>query len=83
MLLVTKSKTPYGNVLALDNKKHEYVYLHKGKEIWREPSLDGSLANYFIKCRSNDTAPDFADMEELKEYPIYTKYCNSCLSIAY
>jgi len=35
MLLVTQGRGRI-NQLGYDKKTHEYVYIHKGEEIWRE-----------------------------------------------
>ena len=78
LILVTKSKPVYGNVLAYDNKTHEYVYLHKRVEIERKHSIDGSLCAYFIKVRSNDTFSDDKEIRALSEASIYEWYSQLC-----
>ena len=79
LALVMKSKRAYGNVLGYDTKTKEYVYLSFNKEIWRTPSThDGEL---FEACNARRINGEFLDIDEirqLKEYPIYEKYSDSC-----
>lgn len=75
LYLVCKSKSYYGNVLGYNLKTSEYVYLHFGKEIWREKG-DRALFDYMNDCRVNGTCLD--DQDILTDtYPIYKKYCQS------
>ena len=83
LALVTKSKPIYGNILAYDTKTNEYVYLHKKREIWREPSTHidittghGELLNFFLKLNGKPVDEDA--LENLNEFPIFQKYANSC-----
>jgi len=69
MIILTQSKYE-NNKLLYSARRKEYVFVHEGKEIWREQA-DNSLANYF---KNNETI--FSD--ELEQYPIWNKYCKSC-----
>jgi len=48
MLLVTQGKGKI-NQLGFDKKTSEYVYFHKGREIWREKGDNGLLVNFYCK----------------------------------
>lgn len=72
MLLVTEGKRKV-NQLGYDKKTQEYVYIHKGKEIWREKG-DINLLTYFNEVRGGRLFED----EEIENNPIWQKYCNSC-----
>jgi hypothetical protein len=73
MLLVTQGRGRV-NQLGYNKKTGEYVYLHKGQEIWREKG-DTGLLDYFNEVRANYGCTDDS---VLAQYPIYTKYSNSC-----
>lgn len=73
MLLVTQGKRKE-NQLGYDKKTQEYVYFHKGKEIWREKG-DINLLTYFNEVRAG--IKDFDDAA-IENNPIWQKYCDSC-----
>lgn len=73
MLLVTQGKGRI-NQLGFDKKTSEYVYIHKGQEIWREKG-DTNLLDIFNKARGEYTFPD---MDEVRKNPIYVKYEDDC-----
>lgn len=73
MLLVTEGKRKE-NQLGYNKKTKEYVYFHKGVEIWREKG-DDQLLNYFNEVRANCT---FFDEKEVEQNPVWKKYCESC-----
>lgn len=73
MLLVTEGRGKV-NQLGFDKKTSEYVYFHKGKEIWREKG-DDSLLNYFNSLRERHLC---INEEEISKYPVWKKYCESC-----
>lgn len=73
MLLVTEGRGKV-NQLGFNKKTSEYVYFHKGKEIWREKGDDG-LLNYFNSIRSSYSC---IDEEQVRKYPIWNKYEESC-----
>jgi hypothetical protein len=73
MLLVTEGKYKI-NQLGYNKKTSEYVYFHKGKEIWREKG-DDSLLNYFNSLRESYSC---INEEEIAKFPIYKKYEESC-----
>ena len=73
MLLVTQGKGRV-NQLGYNKKTHEYVYFHKGVEVWREKG-DESLLNYFVDIRNGERVADFSDA---LDFPIFNKYCDSC-----
>lgn len=73
MYLVTQSKRRE-NQLGYNPKTKEYVYFHKGKEIWREKG-DESLFNYFNEVRAGNRT---LDDEDIKDNPIWKKYGDSC-----
>ena len=62
------------NQLGYNKKTHEYVYFHKGKEIWRMKG-DESLLNYFDDVRARDT---YTEQSVLNQFPIYLRYSDSC-----
>lgn len=73
MRLVTEGKKKE-NQLGYNKKTKEYVYFHKGKEIWRIKG-DDTLLNYFDEVRAKGTYTEF---EYLKQFPVYLKYSDSC-----
>lgn len=73
MLLVTQGKR-HINQLGYDKKTGEYVYLHEGKEIWREKG-DDALLNYFNSIRATYSC---IDEEVVNRYPVWIKYVESC-----
>ena len=73
MLLVAQGKGKI-NQLGYNKKTKEYVYFHKGQEIWREKG-DDKLLNYCNSVRVNNT---YADEKELEKYPVWNKYSESC-----
>lgn len=73
MLLVTQGKGRV-NQLGYNKKTQEYVYFHKGQEIWREKG-DSKLLDYFNELRASG---EFSDDEILDTFPIYVKYSKSC-----
>jgi hypothetical protein len=72
MLLVTEGKRKV-NQLGYNKKTQEYVYFHKGVEVWREKG-DESLLNYFNEVRANFNFNE----EVIKDNPVWQKYCQSC-----
>ena len=76
MYLVTQGRGRV-NQLGYDSKKKEYVYLHKGQEIWREKG-DESLLNYFNYIRSNYACFEEEEIEKLSTHSIWEKYDESC-----
>lgn len=79
LYLVVKSKSYYGNVLAYNEKTSEYVYLHFGKEIWREKA-DRGLFDYMNNVRAMDIC---SDVHECEKFDIYNKYSKSCQGLAH
>lgn len=73
MYLVTEGKRKV-NQLGYAPKTKEYVYLHKGKEIWREKG-DTSLLDYFNEVRAGVRV--FED-NEIETNPIWKRYGDSC-----
>lgn len=76
MLLVTQGKGRI-NQLGYNKKTQEYVYFHKGQEIWREKG-DTSLLDYFNYIRSIGEFCDGETMQEMPTFFIYEKYSASC-----
>jgi len=76
MYLVTQSKHGRVNQLGYSPRTKEYVYFHRGVEIWREKG-DDSLLTYFNAVRAG---VDFSDVDimEMPTYDIWNKYCDSC-----
>lgn len=76
MLLITEGKRKE-NQLGYNKKTQEYVYIHHGKEVWREKG-DDSLLNYFNGVR---VGLDFeeVDIMEMPTYEIWNRYCESCM----
>lgn len=77
MYLVTQSKHGRINQLGYAPKTKEYVYFHKGKEIWREKG-DDSLLNYFNGVRAGINFED-TDIMEMPTYDIWNRYLDSCM----
>ena len=73
MWLVTQGKGRI-NQLGYDKKTGEYVYIHKGVEIWREKG-DRDLLDYFNNLRAENK---LCDEEKIRQFPIYVRYENSC-----
>ena len=61
MYLVTEGKRKE-NQLGYNKKTQEYVYLHLGKEIWREHG-DEDLLNYFNEVRAGIRVFEDKDIE--------------------
>ena len=76
MYLVTQGKYRE-NQLGYNAKTHEYVYFHKGKEIWREKG-DESLLKYFNEVRAEIHLFEEDDLKRLTTYPIWQKYSDCC-----
>ena len=77
MYLVTEGKRRE-NQLGYDMKKKEYVMYHHGVEMWREKG-DKSLLDYFNVLRINHECLDEEEIGKLSAYPIWEKYCESCM----
>ena len=75
MYLVTEGKRKE-NQLGYAARTQEYVYFHKGVEIWREKG-DDSLLNYFNGVRAGIDFSD-TDIMEMPTYDIWNKYLESC-----
>jgi hypothetical protein len=73
MLLVTQGKGRI-NQLGFDRKTSEYVYFHKGREIWREKG-DNGLLDYFNNLRASNSC---ISEEEVAKFPIWNRYVKSC-----
>ena len=73
MLLVTEGKGKI-NQLGFNKKTSEYVYFHKGKEIWREKG-DNGLLDYFNNLRATYSC---IDEKIVSQYPIWNRYIKSC-----
>ena len=73
MYLVAQGKGRI-NQLGYDSKKSEYVYIHCGKEIWREKG-NKDLLNYFNELRINNKS--IYD-DDVNKFEIYKKYVDSC-----
>ena len=72
MYLVTQGKGRI-NQLGYDSKKSEYVYIHMGKEIWREKG-NKDLLIYFNQKRINNECID----DDVNKFEIYKKYVDYC-----
>lgn len=77
MYLVTQGRGRI-NQLGYAPKTGEYVYLHKGKEIWREKG-DKSLLDYFNGLRVG-LCFDEECIAEMPTFPIWEKYNESCFA---
>ena len=75
MLLVTQGKGRI-NQLGYNKRTHEYVYFHKGVEIWREKGNE-ELLDYFNEIRASFSS---IDGEIVSKYLIWKKYEESCES---
>lgn len=75
MYIVAKSKSYYGNILAYTPKTSEYVYYHKGQEVWREKGTTECL-DFFTEHR--DDLYKFDYFELLERFPVYKRYSESC-----
>lgn len=73
MLLVTEGKLKI-NQLGYNQKTSEYVFFHKGKEIWRMKG-NRELLNYFSHIRATYQS---IDEETIKDNEVWIRYCNSC-----
>ncbi|MCQ2589546.1 MAG: hypothetical protein MJ179_03895 [Treponema sp.] len=73
MLLVTEGRGRI-NQLGFDKKTSEYVFIHRGKEIWREKG-DNSLLDYFNNLRATYSC---IDEEAVNKFPIWNKYVKDC-----
>ena len=78
MYLVTESKRKE-NQLGYAPKTKEYVYLHHGKEVWREKG-DESLLNYFHELRCTYKCLDEEEIAKLPTAAIWKKYTEACES---
>ena len=83
LALVTRSKRIYKNTLGYDTKTKEYVYIHDHQIVWRTPSINGDLFEYFNTKRINDEFTEQSEIEQLTEDPIYQQYSNSCQAQSY
>ena len=75
MYLVTEGKRKE-NQLGYAPKSQEYVYFHRGKEIWREKG-DDSLLNYFNEVRAGFMFSE-SDIAKLPTFHIWNKYIRFC-----
>ena len=73
MYLVCEGKRKE-NQLGYAPKTQEYVYFHKGVEIWREKG-DRSLLDYFNNVRA---VGGCTDDEVLNANPIFVRYSDDC-----
>ena len=73
MLLVTEGRGRI-NQLGFDKRTSEYVFIHKGKEVWREKG-DTKLLDYFNKLRATYSC---IDEEVVSKFPIWNKYVKDC-----
>lgn len=73
MLLVTEGRGRI-NQLGFDKKTSEYVFIHRGKEIWRKKG-DNSLLDYFNNLRATYS---YIDEEVVNKFPIWNKYVRDC-----
>lgn len=73
MLLVTEGRGRI-NQLGFDKKTSEYVFIHMGKEIWREKG-DNSLLDYINNLRATYSC---IDEEVVNKFPIWNKYVKDC-----
>lgn len=73
MYLVTEGRRKE-NQLGYVPGTSEYVYLHLGKEIWREKG-DDKLFHYFNEVRADIRM--FED-DDIRDNPIWQKYGDSC-----
>ena len=80
MYLVTQDKRKK-NVLAYDSKTSEYVYIHLGREVWREKGNESLLAcfNYF---RLTGECDDGEAMIEMPTFHILERFYQSCIDYA-
>ena len=76
MYLVTEGKRKE-NQLGYAPKTKEYVYFHRGVEIWRMKG-DESLLNYFNEVRADIHLFEDKDIEKLPTYPIWKRYGDDC-----
>ena len=76
MYLVTEGKRKE-NQLGYAPKTQEYVYFHRGVEIWRMKG-DRSLVEYFNEVRGGVHYFEEKDLESLPTYPIWKKYSDDC-----
>lgn len=76
MYLVIEGKWKI-NQLGYAPKTHEYVYYHKGKEIWREKG-DTSLLDYCNEKRANYECIDSDKLLKLSAGHIYKRYSDNC-----
>ena len=76
MYLVTQGRGRV-NQLGYAARTHEYVYIHKGKEIWREKG-DDSLLNYFNVIRAGFGCMDDEAILNMSTGYIWEKYLQSC-----
>lgn len=77
MWLVTEGKNRI-NQLGYDKNTQEYVYIHKGVEIWREKG-DKSLLNYFSNLRASNTC---INEKEIEKNQVWIRYIHSCDNMA-
>lgn len=73
MLLVTESRGRI-NQLGFDKKTSEYVFIHRGKEVWREKG-DMALLDYFNNVRATFSC---IDEEVISKFQIWNKYIKDC-----
>lgn len=75
MYLVTEGKYKI-NQLGFLVRTKEYVYYHKGKEIWRMVG-DRSLFDYFNEVRAYNNF----DENVIKDNPIWKRYTEDCCKL--
>lgn len=73
MLLVTQGKRKE-NQLGFNKKTSEYVYFHRGVEIWREKG-DRALLDYFNEVRA---CIHCFNEEDVIKFPVWNKYIEWC-----
>jgi len=73
MYLVTQGKGRI-NQLGYIRKTQEYVYLHKGQEIWRQKG-DARLFDYFNELRATHSC---IDEEVVSKFEVFKRYEDSC-----
>lgn len=76
MYLVTEGKYRI-NQLGYSIKNKEYVYYHKGKEIWRMIG-DRDLFDYFNKVRAGYNF----DESLIENNPVWIRYSQDCNKLA-
>ena len=75
MYLVTEGKYKV-NQLGYAARTKEYVYYHKGKEMWRMVG-DRALFDYFNEVRAYNNF----DENKIKDNPVWQRYSNDCMKL--